>query len=203
LFLSLGFRLNTSDEKAKHAYEKLYHYSADWRLGAVEQLLQNLKITKKRERSVKLLQECLPDRINDDSGAVVSAVLSLTTEELSDMLGPLPLAQTLCLANCPFERLHSESLLLLVCIYGKQQAAVPDFKRETVLNLVGQKWLIPALSSLAKGNIAIQSICMPLVTAAVTAVREQDHASNSCKLFLDNLLSEVPMATPIAQQLIK
>jgi len=106
-------------------------------------------------------------------------------------------------ANCPFERLHSESLLLLVCIYGKQQAAVPDFKRETVLNLVGQKWLIPALASLAKGNIAIQSICMPLVTAAVTAVREQNLASNSCKLFLDNLLSEVPMATPIAQQLIK
>ncbi|XP_037707996.1 HEAT repeat-containing protein 1 homolog [Drosophila subpulchrella] len=105
-------------------------------------------------------------------------------------------------ANCPFERLHSESLLLLVCIYGKQQAAVPDFKPETVLNLVGQKWVIPALASLAKGNIAIQSICMPLVTVAVTAVREQDPASNSCKLFLDNLLSEVPMATPTAQQLI-
>ncbi|XP_016963870.1 HEAT repeat-containing protein 1 homolog [Drosophila biarmipes] len=105
-------------------------------------------------------------------------------------------------ANCPFERLHNESLLLLVCIYGKQKAAVPHFKPETVLNLVGQKWLIPALASLAKGNIAIQSICMPLVTAAVVAIREQDHASNSCKLLLDNLLSEVPMAKPTAQELI-
>ncbi|KAI8037996.1 HEAT repeat-containing protein 1 homolog [Drosophila gunungcola] len=105
-------------------------------------------------------------------------------------------------ANCPFERLHSESLLLLVCIYGKQQAALPHFKHETVLNLVGQKWLIAALASLAKGNIAIQSICMPLMTGAVTAIREEDVASSSCKLFLDNLISDVPMAKPTAQQMI-
>lgn len=96
-------------------------------------------------------------------------------------------------ANCPFERLHSESLLLLVCIYGKQQAALPHFKPETILNLVGKKWLISTLSSLAKGNIAIQSICMPLMTGAVAAIRDDDASSNSCKLFLDNLLSEVPM----------
>ncbi|XP_017069848.2 LOW QUALITY PROTEIN: HEAT repeat-containing protein 1 homolog [Drosophila eugracilis] len=105
-------------------------------------------------------------------------------------------------ANCPFERLHSESLLLLICIYGKQQAAVPQFKPETVLNLVGQKWLISTLASLAKSNIAIQSICMPLITGSVAAIRENDAASNSCKQFLDNLLSDVPMAVPTAQQLI-
>ncbi|XP_016987522.1 HEAT repeat-containing protein 1 homolog [Drosophila rhopaloa] len=105
-------------------------------------------------------------------------------------------------ANCPFERLHSESLLLLVCIYGKQQAALPQFKPDTVLNLVGKKWLTSELASLAKGNIAIQSICMPLMTGAVVAIREEDAASNSCKLFLDNLISDVPLATPTAQQMI-
>ncbi|XP_043640992.1 HEAT repeat-containing protein 1 homolog [Drosophila teissieri] len=105
-------------------------------------------------------------------------------------------------ANCPFERLHSESLLLLVCIYGKQQAALPHFKPETVLNLVGKKWLISTLAALAKGNIAIQSICLPLMTGAVAAIREEDASSGSCKLFLDNLLSEVPMSKPTAQQLI-
>ncbi|XP_017041327.1 HEAT repeat-containing protein 1 homolog [Drosophila ficusphila] len=105
-------------------------------------------------------------------------------------------------ANCPFERLHSESLLLLICIYGKQQAAVPQFKPETVLNLVGQKWLISTLASLVKGNIAIESICMPLMTGAVVAIREENAASNSCKQFLDNLLSDVPLATPTAQQII-
>ncbi|KAH8410161.1 hypothetical protein KR009_007254 [Drosophila setifemur] len=105
-------------------------------------------------------------------------------------------------ANCPFERLHSESLLLLVCIYGKQQAAVPHFKPETVHNLVGQKWLIATLASLAKGNIAIQPICMPLMTAAVSAIREEGSGCSTYKQFLDNLLSEVPMTKSCAQQLI-
>ncbi|XP_017023982.1 HEAT repeat-containing protein 1 homolog [Drosophila kikkawai] len=105
-------------------------------------------------------------------------------------------------ANCPFERLHTESLLLLICIYGKQKAAVPHFKPETVLNLVGQKWLISALASLAKANVAIQSICMPLMTCAVAAIREDVAASSSYEVFLDNLLSEVPMTTPCAQKLI-
>ncbi|KAH8279941.1 hypothetical protein KR054_011740 [Drosophila jambulina] len=105
-------------------------------------------------------------------------------------------------ANCPFERLHTESLLLLICIYGKQKAAVPHFKPETVLNLVGQKWLISALASLAKANVAIQSICMPLMTCAVSAIREDVAASSSYKVFLDNLLSEVPMNKPCAQKLI-
>ncbi|KAH8305500.1 hypothetical protein KR018_012257 [Drosophila ironensis] len=105
-------------------------------------------------------------------------------------------------ASCPFERLHNESLLLLVCIYSKQQAAVPLFKPQTVLNLVGQKWLIPALAGLANGNIAIQSICMPLLTGAVTGIREDDSTSKTYKQFLDSLLSEVPLATPSAQQLI-
>ncbi|KAH8393595.1 HEAT repeat-containing protein 1 homolog [Drosophila serrata] len=105
-------------------------------------------------------------------------------------------------ANCPFERLHTESLLLLICIYGKQKAAVPHFKPETVLNLVGQKWLISALVSLANANVAIQSICMPLVTCAVAAIREDVAVSSSYKQFLDNLLSEVPMTTPCAQKLI-
>ncbi|KAH8238869.1 hypothetical protein KR038_005117 [Drosophila bunnanda] len=106
-------------------------------------------------------------------------------------------------ANCPFERLHTESLLLLICIYGKQKAAVPHFKPETVVNLVGQKWLISALVSLAKANVAIQSICMPLMTCAVAAIREDVSVTTSYKEFLDNLLSEVPMTTPCAQKLIE
>ncbi|XP_001355765.2 HEAT repeat-containing protein 1 homolog [Drosophila pseudoobscura] len=105
-------------------------------------------------------------------------------------------------ANCPFERLQTESLLLLVCIYGKQQAAGPQLKPETVLNFIGQKWLIAALASLANGNFAIQSLCMPLMTGAVTAIREDDPSSNSYKQFLDNLLSDVPFPKPSAQQLI-
>ncbi|KAH8251362.1 hypothetical protein KR032_009761 [Drosophila birchii] len=105
-------------------------------------------------------------------------------------------------ANCPFERLHTESLLLLICIYGKQKAAVPHFKPETVLNLVGQKWLISALTSLAKANVAIQSICMPLMTCAVAAIREDVAATSSYKVFLDDLLSDVPMTTACAQKLI-
>ncbi|BFF95075.1 HEAT repeat-containing protein 1 homolog [Drosophila madeirensis] len=105
-------------------------------------------------------------------------------------------------ANCPFERLQTESLLLLVCIYGKQQAAGPQLKPETVLNFIGQKWLIAALASLANGNFAIQSLCMPLMTGAVTAIREDDPSSGSYKQFLDNLLSDVPLPKPSAQQLI-
>jgi len=62
----------------------------------VQQLLQNLKIAKRRERSKQLLQECLSDRIKDDSPAVVSALLALPTADFVEMLGATPFAQTLC-----------------------------------------------------------------------------------------------------------
>lgn len=55
-----------------------------------------MNLPKKRERSVKLLQECLLDRINDDSGAVVAALLGLPTETMVEILEPLQLAKTLC-----------------------------------------------------------------------------------------------------------
>ncbi|EDV99189.1 HEAT repeat-containing protein 1 homolog [Drosophila grimshawi] len=96
LKLALGFRLNTTDEKAKRVYEKLYHYSADWRLSAVQQLLQNLNVPRRRERCFRLLQECLPDRIKDDSPAVVAALLTLPTVDFVQMLGARSFAQTLC-----------------------------------------------------------------------------------------------------------
>ncbi|XP_068141004.1 HEAT repeat-containing protein 1 homolog [Drosophila tropicalis] len=97
LKLALGFRLNTTDEKAKLAYEKLYHYSADWRLKGVKQLLRNLKIPSKRERSLSLLEECLSDRLQDDSGDIVAALLTLDTNELIGMLkSPATFAQILC-----------------------------------------------------------------------------------------------------------
>ncbi|XP_030376815.1 HEAT repeat-containing protein 1 homolog [Scaptodrosophila lebanonensis] len=97
LRLALGFRLNTTDDRAKVAYEKLYHYNADWRLSAVKSLLKSLQVPKKRERSYTLLQQCLADRIKDDSAAVVGALLSeLSTADFVQMLGPKQFAQTLC-----------------------------------------------------------------------------------------------------------
>lgn len=106
-------------------------------------------------------------------------------------------------ANCTFERLHTTALLLLIWIHDKQQAAKPQFTPKTMLNLVCQKWLITALASLAKENIAIQAICMPLMRGAVAAIREGDAATASHQQFLDNLLADVPFSKPTAQQLIK
>lgn len=106
-------------------------------------------------------------------------------------------------ANCTFERLHTTSLLLLIWIHDKQQAARPQFTAKTMLNLVCQKWLITSLASLAKENIAISAICMPLMRGAVTAIREGDASASSHQEFLDNLISEVPFCQLSAQQLIK
>lgn len=106
-------------------------------------------------------------------------------------------------ANCTFERLHNTSLLLLFWIHEKQQSANPKFTAKTMLNLVCQKWLITALADLAKENVAIQVICMPLMQGSVAAIREGDASSVSHQQFLDNLLADVPFSKASAQQLIK
>ncbi|XP_017000149.2 HEAT repeat-containing protein 1 homolog [Drosophila takahashii] len=200
----LGFICQSTQKAVKelgpraHQLQAQINFYATVVVGALQTAkpLQDWHITTILE---SLLRGLVSDNIDFMAAAyVIVAQLVSRTKLKSEVCNALLQR----VANCPFERLHTESLLLLVCIYGKQQAAVPHFKPETAMNLVGQKWLISTLASLAKSNIAIQSICMPLVTGAVTAIREEDPASNSCKLFLDNLLSDVPMATPTAQQLI-
>lgn len=106
-------------------------------------------------------------------------------------------------ANCHFERLHTTALLLLIWIHDKQQSAHPHFTAKTLLNLVCQKWLIGALADLAKENVAIQAICLPLLRGSVAAIRDGDAAAASHQAFLNNLLSDVPLPDPSAQQLIK
>lgn len=106
-------------------------------------------------------------------------------------------------ANCHFERLHTTALLLLIWIHDKQQSANPHFTAKTMLNLVCQKWLIAALGDLAKENVAIQAICLPLLRGSVAAIRDGDAAAASHQEFLNKLLSDVPLPNSSAQQLIK
>nr|NP_609079.2 lethal (2) k09022 [Drosophila melanogaster]Q9VM75.2 RecName: Full=HEAT repeat-containing protein 1 homolog [Drosophila melanogaster]AAF52447.2 lethal (2) k09022 [Drosophila melanogaster] len=200
----LGFICQSTQKAVKelgpraHQLQAQINFYATVVVGALQTAkpLQDWHITTILE---SLLRGLISDNIDFMAAAYVIVAQLVSRTKLKSKVCNALLERV---ANCPFERLHSESLLLLVCIYGKQQAALPHFKPETILNLVGKKWLISTLSSLAKGNIAIQSICMPLMTGAVAAIRDDDASSNSCKLFLDNLLSEVPMPKPTAQQLI-
>ncbi|EDV59140.1 HEAT repeat-containing protein 1 homolog [Drosophila erecta] len=200
----LGFICRSTQKAVKelgpraHQLQAQINFYATVVVGALQSAkpLQDWHITTILE---SLLRGLVSDNIDFMAAAYVIVAQLVSRTKLKSKVCNALLERV---ANCPFERLHSESLLLLVCIYGKQQAALPHFKPETVLNLVGKKWLISTLASLAKGNIAIQSICMPLMTGAVAAIREDDASSSSCKLFLDNLLSEVPMPKPTAQQLI-
>ncbi|XP_039496200.1 HEAT repeat-containing protein 1 homolog [Drosophila santomea] len=200
----LGFICRSTQKAVKelgplaHQLQAQINFYATVVVGALQTAkpLQDWHITTILE---SLLRGLVSDNIDFMAAAYVIVAQLVSRTKLKSKVCNALLERV---ANCPFERLHSESLLLLVCIYGKQQAALPHFKPETVLNLVGKKWLISTLAALAKSNIAIQSICMPLMTGAVAAIREEDASSSACKLFLDNLLSEVPMPKPTAQQLI-
>ncbi|XP_033173717.1 HEAT repeat-containing protein 1 homolog [Drosophila mauritiana] len=200
----LGFICQSTQKAVKelgpraHQLQAQINFYATVVVGALQSAkpLQDWHITTILE---SLLRGLVSDNIDFMAAAYVIVAQLVSRTKLKSKVCNALLERV---ANCPFERLYSESLLLLVCIYGKQQAALPHFKPETILNLVGKKWLISTLSSLAKGNIAIQSICMPLMTGAVAAIREDDASSSSCKLFLDKVLSEVPMPKPTAQQLI-
>ncbi|KAH8392505.1 hypothetical protein KR215_009848 [Drosophila sulfurigaster] len=145
LKLALGFRLNTTDEKAKAAYEKLYHYNDEWRLSAVQQLLKNLKVAKRRERSYQLLQECLPDRIKDDSPMVVSALLGLPTAEFVTMLGAEPFAKILCelLRKAQRQRQTQWDAVVPQAVQHLTTAAVSDGFDTNLLLLTLMPYLFP------------------------------------------------------------
>ncbi|EDW64652.1 HEAT repeat-containing protein 1 homolog isoform X1 [Drosophila virilis] len=157
LKLALGFRLNTNDEKAKRAYEKLYHYSADWRLAAVQQLLQNLKVAKRRERSYRLLQECLPDRIKDDSPAVVSALLTLPTVDFVEMMGAAIFAQTLCelLQRAQQQRGTQWDAVVPQVVQHLTTAAVSDNYDTNLLLLALMPYLFPCDALNAREHAAL------------------------------------------------
>ncbi|EDW12577.1 HEAT repeat-containing protein 1 homolog [Drosophila mojavensis] len=157
LKLALGFRLNTSDEKAKRAYEKLYHYNADIRLGAVQHLLQNLKVPKRRERSYHLLQECLPDRIKDDSPTVVSALLALPTVDFVEMLGAEPFAQTLCelLQRAQQQRQTQWDVVVPQAVQHLTTAAVSDNYDANLLLLALMPYLFPCDALSAREHAAL------------------------------------------------
>lgn len=201
----LGFICKTTQKAVKELGPRAYqlqtqiNFYATVVVGALQtaQPLQDWHVTTILE---SLLKGLVSDNVDFMAAAYVIVAQLVSRTKLKGKICNALLERV---GNCPFERLQNESLLLLLCIYGKQQHAVPHFTPGTILNLVGQKWLIPALASLAKANIAIQSICIPLMTGAVAAIREDDPASGTHKQFLDNLLSEVPLASPCAQQLIK
>nr|XP_017099041.2 HEAT repeat-containing protein 1 homolog [Drosophila bipectinata] len=200
----LGFICKSTQKAVKELGPRAYQLQAQINfyatvvVGALQtaQPLQDWHVTTILE---SLLKSLVSDNVDFMAAAYVIIAQLVSRTKLKSKICNALLERV---GNCPFERLQNESLLLLLCIYGKQQHAVPHFTPGTILNLVGQKWLIPALASLAKGNIAIQSICIPLVTGAVAAIREDDPASSTHKQFLDNLLSEVPLASSCAQQLI-
>ncbi|KAM8716313.1 hypothetical protein ACLKA7_003231 [Drosophila subpalustris] len=157
LKLALGFRLNTTDEKAKAAYEKLYHYSDEWRLTAVQQLLHNLKTAKRRERSKQLLQECLPDRIKDDSAAVVAALLTLPTADFVEMLGATPFAQTLCelLRRAQLQRQTEWDAVVPQAVQHLTTAAVSDSYDVNLLLLALMPYLFPSEALNAREHAAL------------------------------------------------
>ncbi|KAH8271945.1 hypothetical protein KR044_012244 [Drosophila immigrans] len=157
LKLALGFRLNTTDEKAKAAYEKLYHYNDEWRLSAVQQLLKNLKVPKRRERSYQLLQECLSDRIKDDSPTVVSALLGLPTADFVTMLGAEPFAKILCelLRRAQHQRQTQWDAVVPQAVQHLTTAAVSDGYDTNLLLLTLMPYLFPGSALNAREHAAL------------------------------------------------
>lgn len=111
----------------------------------MQQLLQNLKVPKKRERSYCLLQECLPDRIKDDSPAVVSALLVLPTVDFVEMLGAEPFAQTLCelLHRAQQQRQTQWDSVVPQAVQHLTTAAVSDNYDTNLLLLALMPYLFP------------------------------------------------------------
>ncbi|KAH8411910.1 hypothetical protein KR222_002119 [Zaprionus bogoriensis] len=155
LKLALGFRLNTVDEKAKRAFEKLYHYNDELRLHAVQQLLQNLKLAKRKERSMHLLQECLPDRIKDDNPAVISALLTLPTAEFVQLLGAKSFAQTLCELLRRTQRQSQWDAVVPQAVQHLTTAAVSDAYDANLLLLTLMPYLFPSKALTAREHAAL------------------------------------------------
>ncbi|ALC38653.1 l-2-k09022 [Drosophila busckii] len=157
LKLALGFRLNTTDEKAKRAYEKLYHYNPEWRLQAVQMLLQNLKHPKRRERSYQLLKECVADRLQDESAAVVSALLTLPTADFVEMLGATEFAQVLCelLQRAQQQRQTSWDAVVPQTVQHLTTSSVSDKYDANLLLLALMPYLFPSVELSAREQAAL------------------------------------------------
>lgn len=112
----------------------------------MQQLLQNLTLPKRKERSAHLLKECLPDRMNDDNPDVVAALLTLPTTELVEMLGPKSFGQTLCvlLRRAQRERETKWSSVVPQAVQHLTTSSVSDEYDTNLLLLALMPYLFPS-----------------------------------------------------------
>ncbi|KAH8376697.1 hypothetical protein KR093_000916 [Drosophila rubida] len=206
LKLALGFRLNTTDEKAKAAYEKLYHYNDEWRLSAVQHLLKNLKVTKRRERSYQLLQECISDRINDDSPLVVSTLLTLPTADFVTMLGADTFAKILCelLRRAQRQRQTQWDAVVPQAVQHLTTAAVTDGFDTNLLLLTLMPYLFPGSTLNAREHAALLIILSSNFATKVPFLSrlevDTDHDAFNVTQYRQQFLDVIASAGQPAQQ---
>lgn len=119
----------------------------------------------------------------------------LTSKLCNNLLGKV--------ASVSFTRLQRTAVLLLIWIFDSQQACSPKFTEETLLYLLQQNWLTKILASLAKENVNIHALVVPLLNDSIKALQEQHASSNVFKTFLDALLNEIEFPITSAQQVIR
>lgn len=112
----------------------------------MQQLLQNLTLPKRKERSAHLLKECLPDRIKDDNPAVVAALLTLPTTDLVEMMGAKSFGQTLCelLRRAQRERETKWSTVVPQAVQHLTTSTVSDEYDTNLLLLALMPYLFPS-----------------------------------------------------------
>lgn len=102
-----------------------------------------------------------------------------------------------------FERLRRTAVLLLIWIFDSQKTAAPQFPEQTLLHLIQQKWLTNILATLAKENVNVQPLVVPLMKDSIKAVQEQHANANDFKVFLEDLLNEIQYPAVTAQEIIR
>ncbi|XP_037811353.1 HEAT repeat-containing protein 1 homolog [Lucilia sericata] len=101
-----------------------------------------------------------------------------------------------------FDRLRRTAVLLLIWIFDSQKSASPKFSDQTLLHLVQQNWLTTILASLAKENVDVQALVVPLIKDSVHAVQIQHANAQDFKSFLETLLNDIEFPVNSAQQII-